>query len=279
MRYYLRMKRSKKSSSVWNVLNKKHHLSQKFLMLSGLLLMLFTIGGTSAATYHYYTKSRLLQDQKQNLIFEMAALSSERDSLQAELAEKEKALESTNKKTSKQAKQVQDLKKQVKNLNQKIESLNNQISSYSYSAVGSESQPASQSSIYDRVEVSKKFKPQIIRALDLIKSHDSHSFSVLNTHVDAVYEMSGCGGFQVKRPIYIGNCGFTATDVMIAATIVHETVHVENVYVKKIYSINTKEQELPAYKAQYNFAANLGAPDWYLESIQDQIDYYSSLSK
>jgi hypothetical protein len=268
--------KTQKPNNFWHFLHTKHHISRRSLLIGALVIVVGTLITTSYGTYHFYARTKLEEAEKNRLIADVMLLSSQRDSLQANIAERDatilKNIEDLNAKST----QIQELEKHVSGLNQQISELNKRIQSLGRSS-NTSIQP--KTTIYDRVQVSDAFRPQVIRALELIQANDSHVFSVLNTHVEAIYEMQGCGGFQVKRPIYVGNCGYAESDVVIASIIVHEAVHIENVYIKRIVSIGTKEQELPAYQREYQFASKLGAPQWFLDSILNQIAYYESLPK
>lgn len=130
-----------------------------------------------------------------------------------------------------------------------------------------------QSSIYDHINGSDEFKNRIINALNLLSSADSEHFQIVTSQVATINEYDNYGGYQEKRNIYIGaddNAAITAS------LITHEAQHVYNVYVDRIWSYHTKEQELPCYEAELIAAQRLGAPQFFIISVQDNITYWQS---
>lgn len=267
-------------------------LNRKNAKIVALITAVTLLLGLGAGTYYFYDKAKSIENQRQALIAEVVELKNKQEHTQEELlAQQQGVAKSKEENNAKNAKiqeleaHIQELNKQIAGLNERVKALpsagvrNNTSSAPRSSTSGANQGAASSSSstIYDRIQVSDAFKPQVVRALDMIKANDGHSFGLLNAYVESINEMAGCGGYQVKKPIYVGSCGGTSPDYEIAAIIVHETTHVENVYVKKIYSVGTKAQELPAYQRQYDFAAKVGAPQSYLTFVQSKVDQYAAL--
>ena len=138
-----------------------------------------------------------------------------------------------------------------------------------------EKEPSSQktNSIYDNINGSDDFKNKISNALNLLSEKDSEHFQMATNQVEAINEYNDFGGMQEKRNIYIGA---DANAAITASLIAHEAQHVYNVYVDKIWSYHTKEQELPCYEAELATAQSLGAPAFFITSVQTQIDYWKT---
>lgn len=128
-------------------------------------------------------------------------------------------------------------------------------------------------SIYDNINGSDDFKNKITNALNLLSEKDSEHFQMTASQVEAINEYNDFGGMQEKRNIYIGA---DANAAITASLIAHEAQHVYNVYVDKIWSYHTKEQELPCYEAELSTAQSLGAPAFFVTSVQSQIDYWKT---
>jgi len=138
----------------------------------------------------------------------------------------------------------------------------------------SDETPAQQSSsIYDNINGSDDFKNAIKNALDLLFAKDGEHFQMVASQVSSINENDDFGGKQKKREIYIGA---DANGAITASLISHEAQHVYNVYVNKIWSYHTKEQELPCYEAELATAQRLGAPAFFIASIQSDIDHWQS---
>jgi uncharacterized protein YjaZ len=129
------------------------------------------------------------------------------------------------------------------------------------------------SSIYDHIIGSDDFKNKIINALDLLSANDNEHFQIVASQVETINEYNDYGGYQEKRNIYIGA---DANPAITASLISHEAQHVYNVYVSGIWSYHTKEQELPCYEAELATAQRLGAPAFFIASVQSDIDYWNS---
>lgn len=173
------------------------------------------------------------------------------------------------------AARIIELESQNTSLNQQLETLkqeNTQLKARSFA------KPVVANTIYDRIRTTNEAeKALIVRALDLLKAYDPANYKIANDHVSDIYVIPDCYAYQIKRTINTGTCNMEWSDIIMATVIVHEARHVYNVYVNKIYSSGTKEQELPSYQAQLQTAQILGAPAWWITSIENSIAYYSSL--
>ena len=129
------------------------------------------------------------------------------------------------------------------------------------------------SSIYDRINGSDDFKNKIINALNLLQSQDGEHYSLVAGQVETINEYDNYGGYQEKRNIFIGA---DANPAITAPIIVHEAQHVYNVYVNRIWSYGTKEQELPCYEAELLSAQRVGSPAFFITSIQNNVNYWQS---
>ena len=130
------------------------------------------------------------------------------------------------------------------------------------------------SSIYDRINGSDEFKNQIIGALQLMQAADNEHFQIVESQVTTINYFDNYGGYQENRDIYIGSNGYDPA--IIASVISHEAQHVYNVYVDGIYGYHTKAQELPCYQAELITAQKLGAPAYFITSVEAQIAYWQS---
>lgn len=129
------------------------------------------------------------------------------------------------------------------------------------------------SSISDKINGSDDFKNKINSALSLMQAQDGEHYQVVMSQVSTINEYDNYGGYQEKRNIYIGA---DANAAITASLISHEAQHVYNVYVSGIWSYHTKEQELPCYEAELVTAQRTGAPAFFIQSVQDNINYWQS---
>jgi hypothetical protein len=241
----------------------------KWVAYAALVFLLTT------ALYLLFTEYQFQQRQS---IAQRSDLNADIATLRQRLAASQKALiakdrDLTNQLAAKDA--------EIKKRDDQIASLQKETSALKSSPSRPSAAPprsaAPATSIYDRISASPSFHDQIMRALNLLKEYDPATYSMVNQQVGTIFELpqcSGVAGVQVKRDIYIASCG--ATDIEVASVVSHEATHVYNVYVRGIYSYNTREQELPAYQAQLATAQKLGAPQSYLNFINSGITYWSS---
>lgn len=131
----------------------------------------------------------------------------------------------------------------------------------------------SSASIYDHINGSDEFKNRIVAALDLLKASDNEHYQIAASQVSTINEYDNYGGYQDKRNIYIGADGNPS---ITASLISHEAQHVYNVYVARIYSYHTQEQELPCYEVELVTAQRVGAPAFFITSVQNNIDYWKT---
>lgn len=205
--------------------------------------------------YLYYSYNLQINNlKKENEVLNQKYLKSEQDSKlkDTQLDEKNKEIESL---------------KQASN-----NSIRNDVENDTASDIEATTDQNS-SSIYDRINGSDDFKNKIINALNLMQAQDGEHYQMTETQVETINENDNYGGKQEKRNIYIGA---DANAAITASLISHETQHVYNVYVDRIWSYNTKEQELPCYEAELATAQKLGAPAFFITSIQDSISYWQS---
>ena len=164
--------------------------------------------------------------------------------------------------------------------NKEIETLKNAKNNAVQNEVASDAKETSNEtssqqslSIYYNINGSDDFKNKIISALDLLSAGDNEHFQIASSQVESINEYNNYGGYQEKRNIYIGA---DANAAITASLISHEAMHVYNVYVNKIWSYHTKEQELPSYQAELVTAQRLNAPSFFVISVQNNIDYWNS---
>ena len=249
--------------------------NNKKKVLFGVFFFFFvlSVGFAGYLGYNKYVENdkliKSLKNEKANIIEKTKQLESQISQLNITSSEKDKIIEADKSTIIARDTEIQNLKKEIEFL---------KSSSSRTSLVRREgSTSVSSGSIYDRIKITSSFRNQIFRALDLLKAYDNSNYQMINQQVNYIYEDSECGGIQIKRNIYIGNCGGSSSDIVIASVMVHEATHVYNVYVRKIYSYNTKEQELPAYQAELATAQKLGAPQYFIDYINQQINYWNSM--
>lgn len=213
---------------------------RKIVKVVALVLGVVIVGGFFYFGYNFYHRYR-------NLNSENKSLEQENTNLKNQLAQKDQEIES--------------LKKAA---NRATTAPSNPVSS----------SPSTGSSIYDKIEGSAEFKALISSALDLMQARDSEHYGLVNSQVSHIYSADEYGAHQEQRNIYIGSVGFDPATV--GSYITHEATHVYNVYVRKIYSYGTREQELPCYEAELLAAQRLGAPAGFIASVQGQITYWQS---
>jgi hypothetical protein len=163
---------------------------------------------------------------------------------------------------------------QIEEKNKEIEDLKKASNKSIRSDVESSSGTAnSGSSIFDRINGSADFKNKIINALNALQAGDGEHYAIVASQVETINENDNYGGKQERRNIYIG----ADSNAAITASIIsHEAMHVYNVYVNRIWSYGTKEQELPCYEAELATAQRLGAPAFFIASVQDSVNYWQS---
>ena len=171
-----------------------------------------------------------------------------------------------------------DLKNQIVEKDKEIESLgksaNNATPIPTTTTTTTTTTTSGGSSIYDKIEGSAEFKALMSSALDLMQARDGEHYQLVNSQVSHIYSWDGYGAKQEQRNIYIGSVGFDVATI--GSYITHEATHVYNVYVRRIYSYGTKEQELPCYEAELLAAQRLGAPANFISSVESQIAYWQT---
>lgn len=206
--------------------------------------------------YFYFNSNKTVKNLKK----ENETLSQKYNQASEELKTKNAELDIKNK-------EIEDLKKAQNNTVQ--EEVKNDSNNSSEAATDN----TEDSSIYNRVNGSDDFKSKVRNALDLMKSQDNEHFQIVAGQVSTINENDFYGGKQIKRDIYVSADNNPA---ITGSFLSHEAKHVYNVYVSKIWSYNTKEQELPCYEAELITAQRLGAPAFLISSIQSSIDHWNA---
>lgn len=200
-------------------------------------------------------------------------LTREKDALDLLYAKAIKGIETANESIKQKDAEITEKNKEIEDLKQaKNETVQSEVASDTKETSNStESQQSS--SIYNNINGSDDFKNKITNALNLLSAGDSEHFQIASSQVASINEYNDYGGYQEKRNIYIGA---DANAAITASLISHEAQHVYNVYVNRIYSYHTKEQELPCYEAELETAERLNAPAFFITSIQSNITYWQS---
>lgn len=192
--------------------------------------------------------------------FENKHLEKENKTLSEQYLQAKKDIDAANKSIKQKDTQLEEKNKEIEGLKQ----------TRNLTSVPTDESSAS---IYDKINGSDDFKSKIVAALSLMQSGDGEHFQIVTSQVGSINEYDNYGGYQEKRNIYIGA---DANAAITASIISHEAQHVYNVYVSRIYSYNTKEQELPCNEAELATAQRLGAPAFFITSIQNDISYWQS---
>jgi len=230
---------------------KKDFLSRRKLLLYFLCLIV-VVGIVSYGGFFIYGKFKALKQERDSLDIQNIQLEEQLNKAQEDIQKKEELLEKKN--------------KEISELQKKINSLSRSASSTTVPAA---------TTIYERIKVSSDFRPQIIRSINLLRQNVNKYYQILNQQVGYIYQTDYCGGIQMKRDIYMGDCDGMYPDSIIASMIVHEAMHVYNVYVNGVYSKDTKEQELPSYQAELEAAKKLNAPKYFIDFLYQQIEYWN----
>lgn len=205
------------------------------------------------SAYFYSNSNKTVQNLKK----ENETLNQKNNQASEELKTKNAELETKNK-------EIEDLKKAQNNTVQaEVKNDSNEVSTSA----------TANSSIYDRINGSDDFKAKVRSALDLMNSQDNEHFQIVAGQVSTINENDFYGGKQIKRDIYVSA---DSNPAITGSFLSHEAKHVYNVYVSRIWSYNTKEQELPCYEAELITAQRLGAPAFLISSIQSSIDHWNA---
>jgi hypothetical protein len=229
----------------------KKHLFQILV-----IILVILTGFSNYLLYDYYKKITNLQNEK--------------EVLNQEYIKTKQDLEAANESIKQKDAQLDEKSKEIENLTQ---SKANTTTTDTIAQAPATTTNQHTSSIYDRISGSDEFKNKIVSALDLLKAQDNEHYNIVSSQVGTIYEYDNYGGYQEKRNIHIGA---DANPAITAPIIVHEAQHVYNVYVNKIYSYNTKEQELPCYEAELVAAQRVGSPAFFITSIESSISYWQS---
>lgn len=220
------------------------------ILLVVLIILLAILSG-----YLYYSyNQKIINLEKEKEVLNQQYLKAKQD------------LDVANKSLDKKNKEIEDLQ-QASN-----KAIRNDLANDTKASTSNTSNQQS-SSIYDHISGSDDFKNKIVNALNLLSAGDGEHFQIVASQVETINEYSDYGGYQEKRNIYIGA---DANAAITASLITHEAQHVYNVYVNKIWSYHTKEQELPCYEAELATAQRLGAPAFFIASVQSNIDYWQT---
>ena len=218
------------------------------LILAGVLIVLLT----GLSVYLYYCNPKIENINK------------EKETLNQQYLKARQELDAANESLDEKNKEIEDLK----------QARNNATRTDVESDAGETNTSSQQSSsIYDHINGSDDFKNKIVNALNLLSAGDGEHFQIVSSQVETINEYDNFGGYQEKRNIYIGA---DANPAITASLISHEAQHVYNVYVDKIWSYHTKEQELPCYEAELATAQKLGAPAFFIASVQNDVNYWQS---
>lgn len=239
----------------------KDFLAKKpLLILTGVLIIL--LAGLSVYLFYSY-------EQK------VSGLTKEKEALNQQYLKTKQDLDAASESIKLKDTQLGEKDKEIESLKQASnKAIRNDVASDAEKTSGETPvQPPSPSSIYDKINGSDDFKNKIISALNLLSAQDSEHFQIAASQVSSINENDDYGGKQQKRDIYIGA---DANPAITASLISHEAQHVYNVYVNKIWSYHTKEQELPCYEAELATAQRLGAPAFFIASVQSDVDYWRS---
>lgn len=233
----------------------KYFLKRFFWLISALVVIILLAGLSSYLYYTYGLKFNNLKKENEILNQKNFKVTEDLKLKNAEIDEKNK--------------EIEDLK-QAKNLSVQSEV----ISDAKTGADDSNPEtPSQSSSIYDQIIGSDEFKNRITAALDLLKVSDGEHYEMTSNQVETINEYNNYGGYQEKRNIYIGADG---NPTITASLISHEAQHVYNVYVSGIWSYHTKEQELPCYESELVTAQRVGAPAFFITSVQNNINYWQA---
>lgn len=245
---------------------------QKNSLVKSLLASVFItavgLGFFGAYSYRLEFESRLysaqqdklfLTEQNQNFVSDIKDLNSLVEQKDSAIKNRDKTIESKNTEIKKLKNQIADLK-----------------ASLAQTTIEPPAIIAPATTIYDRIQVTGSFKQQLIRAVDLLRTKDPANYQILNGQVNNIYAIDVCGGLQIKRDIYIGSCSGAFGDPEVASVIIHEAMHVYNVYVNGVYSSGTAEQELPSLYAELNSANKIGTAKWYVDQTKADIEYWES---
>lgn len=222
-------------------------------LLSILLVILIILLALLSGCLYYFNNQKI------------SDLTNEKEALNQQYLKTKQDLDTANK-------SLEEKNVEITNLQQaKNEALRSDVASDAQDTGNSQSQQSS--SIYDHIVGSDDFKSKISAALNLLSAQDNEHFQIVTNQVETINEYDNYGGYQEKRNIYIGA---DANAAITGSLISHEAQHVYNVYVDRIYSYHTKEQELPCYQAELITAQRLGAPSFFIASVQSNIDYWNS---
>jgi len=231
-----------------------NHIRKNFVLILSIILI-FSLAGLSGYFYISYNQ-KLNNLEKENEELNQKYLKTKNDL--------SKATESLKLKDT----QIEEQNKEIENLKQ---TTNNTVINPEEITTNTDQ---NSDSIYNRINGSDEFKNQIIDALRLMQTGDNEHFQIVESQVTTINYFDNYGGYQENRDIYIGSNGYNIA--IIASVISHEAQHVYNVYVDGIYGYHTKAQELPCYQAELITAQRLGAPTYFITSVENQIAYWES---
>ena len=229
-----------------------HNYFRKNLLSFLTIILIFALILLCGFLYYFYTKK-------------ISGLTEEKNTLNQQYLETKQGLDAANKSLEEKNAEIVNLQQSRNNAVRNDVAANAQTNSTTTSN--------QQSSIYSRVNGSEVFNNRIVNALNLLAAQDGEHFQIVASQVESINEYNDYGGYQEKRNIYIGA---DENPAITGSIISHEAQHVYNVYVDKIYSYHTKEQELPCYQAELLAAQRLGAPAFFIASVQSSIDYWQA---
>jgi outer membrane murein-binding lipoprotein Lpp len=228
------------------------------LIIASVLIVLLT--GLSG--YLFYSNNQKINN-----------LNNEKETLSQQYSKAKQDLDTANESIKLKDTQLGEKDKEIESLKQVANNAVRNDVTNDAKQTSSEIPSQESSSIYDKINGSDDFKNKISSALSLLSEKDSEHFQMTSNQVESINEYNDFGGKQEKRNIYIGA---DANAAITASLISHEAQHVYNVYVDRIWSYHTKEQELPCYQAELVTAQRVGAPAFFISSVQSSIDYWQS---
>lgn len=248
-----------------------------------LICCLILLGSASTAITIDYLKQRstiaTLKTEQSRLSKELETL---RHNLNTQAKTTETAAQSYEASLKTQQDKIAALEAKLADLEKKVSS--NRSQPLAATPRPANPKPATVTSVYDRIISSDPAaKARFIDAIKLIETNTPTYFNILKTQVQEIRLVTtlGCaGGLQQQRIIYIsyqaGNClTYTPTSTF-ASVVIHESYHVYNVYVNKVYGYG-KHQELPSLYAQRSTFDALGVEQSYRDQVNATIAYYESL--
>lgn len=241
----------------------KDFIRKNLSRILAVILILLLVGLSGYLVYFYKQKIDNLKKEKEVLNRQYLKAKQDLDKANESIKAKDTQLDEKNK-------EIENLKQASNNaIRSDVANDTQETSQETNNDSSSQESP----SIYNHINGSDDFKNKITNALNLLSANDSEHFQLASSQVATINEYDNYGGYQEKRNIYIGA---DANAAITGSLIAHEAQHVYNVYVSGIWSYHTKEQELPCYETELLAAQRLGAPAFFIQSVQSNITYWQS---